>query len=1057
MRVHSLELQAFGPFAKRATIDFDALSEAGIFLLNGETGAGKTSVLDGICYALYGSLPGVRTGSKSLRSDHAAPDAVPEVICEFSTGGRRFEVTRSPAWERPSARSKNGFTTAQAQSRLRERIDGTWVEKSTRNDEVGQLLTEVLGLDREQFTKVAMLPQGAFAAFLRAKDKDREDLLRSLFDTSDYAMTERILGERLNAARAEAEEAARARTTTLQSLVADAETTLFAQANDADAGETGADNEEGPGQGLAPETGLPPEAREHLQAGQDAELGTVLREHIAATRTALGQARASAEAALAAAQKSRTALDERATRHRQLAELGSLRASHEDRAEEIAALGALLEADARAVGLRPYHQQLLDARTKSDAAHRRLADAVSAIESGEARAALDARDPGFQALLEAARGEQPDPTALGALGGHAGEAAKASRAAAALIEAALPEEAELAQARKDIDALQEDIEAGTHKQAERSTRIQALGEQLPVLRTRNAELAALAESAPGLESAVHAATERRDAVAARTKAEKAQLTAHSAWNNARTGTLEAKERVAELIALRLEQSAAALARELVDGDPCLVCGSTTHPEPATLPDGELIGAQGIEAAQGVLAAAEKSEEKYRAALKKADTALDVGRGKIGELSTEEAEADLLTATGAFALALASGAESAAAAVALGTAETELETLSAALASAATALEVAAARQQAEEAKATKLAARLEKLGRDGQSLSERHEALSAAAKCLETLAGAVHARLDAGTTLEDARLLWTGRLADIGAADTAAWQEQLLDDARRTAEQARVREHNDAAVRIKTLAEAPGIELARTEAAAGLGAPGEDDIEAAGHAVSRGAAARDGLLARDAVLASYAARLETALERLAALAVEAGPVIERFETLKGIADLARGAGENRLKMTLSTYVLAARLESVALAATERLLAMTGQRYSLLHDDTPRGNNKSGLGLQILDSWTGVRRDTQTLSGGESFMASLSLALGLADVIQHSSGGIDIETLFVDEGFGSLDAETLEEVMDALENLRSGGRVIGVVSHVADMKQRITTQLNVHKSRTGSTVSMQAGV
>ncbi|MGB9033282.1 MAG: SbcC/MukB-like Walker B domain-containing protein, partial [Paeniglutamicibacter sp.] len=502
---------------------------------------------------------------------------------------------------------------------------------------------------------------------------------------------------------------------------------------------------------------------------------------------------------------------------------------------------------------------------------------------------------------------------------------------------------------------------------------------------------------------------------------------------------------------------AALARELVDGEPCLVCGSTTHPEPATLPEGELIGAQDIEAAQALLATAEKSEEKHRSALKQADTALDVGRGKIGELSTQEAEAELKTATDAHAQALASAGESAAAARALETAETELEALKAALASAATALEVAAARKQAEEAKATKLAARLAKLGRDGQSLTERHLALSAAAKSLETVAGAVQVRLDAGTALEDARLLWVGKLADIGAADTAAWKELQLDDARRSTEQARVREHNDAAVRIKTLAEAPGIELARTEAAEGIGAPDEDDIEAAGQSVARGTEARDGLLARDAVLASYAARLETALERLAALAVEAGPVVERFETLKGIADLARGAGENRLKMTLSTYVLAARLESVALAATERLLAMTGERYSLVHDDTPRGNNKSGLGLQILDSWTGVRRDTQTLSGGESFMASLSLALGLADVIQHQSGGIDIETLFVDEGFGSLDAETLEEVMDALENLRSGGRVIGVVSHVADMKQRITTQLNVHKSRTGSTVSMQAGV
>ncbi|MCZ4150258.1 hypothetical protein BZG21_38375, partial [Escherichia coli] len=143
------------------------------------------------------------------------------------------------------------------------------------------------------------------------------------------------------------------------------------------------------------------------------------------------------------------------------------------------------------------------------------------------------------------------------------------------------------------------------------------------------------------------------------------------------------------------------------------------------------------------------------------------------------------------------------------------------------------------------------------------------------------------------------------------------------------------------------------------------------------------------------------------------------------------------KMTLSTYVLAARLEEVAIAATQRLDVMSGGRYSLHHDDSKQGNAKSGLGLQVLDSWTGKRRETQTLSGGETFMASLALALGLADVISHHSGAVDMQTLFVDEGFGSLDAETLEEVMLALENLCAGGRTIGLVSHVAEMKQRIT--------------------
>lgn len=159
-------------------------------------------------------------------------------------------------------------------------------------------------------------------------------------------------------------------------------------------------------------------------------------------------------------------------------------------------------------------------------------------------------------------------------------------------------------------------------------------------------------------------------------------------------------------------------------------------------------------------------------------------------------------------------------------------------------------------------------------------------------------------------------------------------------------------------------------------------------------------------------------------------------------------------MTLSSYVLAARLEQVALAASLRLATMSDARYTLRHSDAKKGNQKSGLGLEVVDEWTGISRDTATLSGGESFMASLSLALGLSDVVQQESGGLDIETLFVDEGFGSLDEQTLEQVMDALEGLRDGGRMVGLVSHVAEMKQRIPLHLHVHKGRNGSTVELK---
>ena len=161
-------------------------------------------------------------------------------------------------------------------------------------------------------------------------------------------------------------------------------------------------------------------------------------------------------------------------------------------------------------------------------------------------------------------------------------------------------------------------------------------------------------------------------------------------------------------------------------------------------------------------------------------------------------------------------------------------------------------------------------------------------------------------------------------------------------------------------------------------------------------------------------------------------------------------------MTLSSFVLAARLEEVAAAASERLLTMTAGRYSLVHSDARKGNAKAGLGLLACDAWTGIDRDTATLSGGETFLASLALALGLADVVTAESAGTRMEALFVDEGFGTLDEETLDEVMNVLDSLRASGRILGIVSHVSELRQRIPAQVHVRKSRNGSHVRVTAG-
>ncbi|HEX7717568.1 MAG TPA: SMC family ATPase, partial [Marmoricola sp.] len=183
------------------------------------------------------------------------------------------------------------------------------------------------------------------------------------------------------------------------------------------------------------------------------------------------------------------------------------------------------------------------------------------------------------------------------------------------------------------------------------------------------------------------------------------------------------------------------------------------------------------------------------------------------------------------------------------------------------------------------------------------------------------------------------------------------------------------------------------------------------------------------------------------------PVREEHALLAGLSQLVEGKGpDNPMRIRLASYVLSERLRQVVAAANERLARMTGRRYSLEHtDDRGAGEQRGGLSLLVRDDWNGLPRDPATLSGGETFVVSLALALGLADTVAHEAGGTDIDTLFIDEGFGSLDADTLEDVMDTLDSLRDGGRVVGLVSHVPELRSRVTTQLEVLKGRDGSTV------
>lgn len=1038
MRIHHLRISGFGPFAGTEDIDFDRLSAHGLFLLNGPTGAGKTSVLDAICFALYGSVPGARQDGKRLRSDHAEPGQEPSVTCEFSSQGRRFEVTRSPAWDKPSARGKNGFTVQQAKTLLRERIDGAWVEKSARNDEAGAEIMALLGMDREQFTRVVMLPQGDFAAFLRSKAADRLDLLQKLFGTQRFEALEQELSRQAAAAR----EDVAALSGQLGLLASRAETEA-APLRLPDAGAPPADDVPG--------------RLDWLQASVAGRLAE-LTEHAAAA-AALSQDRRSEVDSEAA----------RHERHRKLQAATARRKSVEDGAAHRDELSSRLARHRQAEVLQGQLQAV-------DAAAAKVHNAEAAAESALTLLRMAATDDGELARLgletlgsktlgsKSPGSETPGSETLGlepfAAGGRVPGAADELgrlRSLLAVVEARLPDEDRLQDLRKRHRSL-----AG--RQEELRLTVETLGNRAAHLQD---ERAVLADGMDQLEArSIEAALRRKEAAAAAElldivrrhgRAAQRRDLARIRHDDSREDLLEAKRHWLDLREVRLANAASELAAKLVAGEPCPVCGSGQHPRPA---DGGTTGpglAQDEEEAHRLYEAAEAAHALVAADLAEAEQAVAVLAGQGGTTPVEEARA------GAEA-ALAAAADAEKAAEELQDRRQRLEALDAGLGQARAALsetEAELSRTAVSLAEAAEQAAALDKAL---AALRGPHPSLTRRLRALEDAAAVLDKAVEAQTRLDAARLQSAEAqeqlelaLPGAGFATADDVRSQLLGAAEAAALEAAGRAAQDEAARVAGLFESEDIVLALEEAADGFRA---DEERLAALRLESATAQND---AREADLAAgLASRCLESLKTIAAdyqeLVRASREPAERAQMLAGLADAAAGRGENTYRMSLNSYVLAARLEQVALAASERLVAMSDGRYLLQHTDAKAARGaKSGLGLEVVDQWTGFRRDTSTLSGGESFMASLSLALGLADVVQQEAGGVEIETLFVDEGFGSLDEQSLEQVMDAIEGLRVGGRVVGLVSHVAEMKQRIGTQLQVIKSRNGSTLRISETV
>jgi len=990
MRLHRLDITAFGPFGGAQTVDFDELSAAGLFLLHGPTGAGKTSVLDAVCFALYGAVPGARQGG-SLRSDHAAPATRTEVTLELTVAGRRLEVTRQPPWERPKKRGA-GTTTEKAQSRLREydASAGSWKDLSRSHQEIGEEITQLLGMSREQFCQVVLLPQGEFARFLRADAEARGKLLGRLFDTHRFAEVEKRLAERRRAAEAEVRAGDAALLTDAHRMQQEAGDTVEVALPD-----------------LAP--GDPGLAESVLSWAAVAR--STARERL----TIAHRARVAAESAQAAADRVLDDVREVARLQRRFAEARERAARLEERADAHREAQARMERARKAEAVAPA----LDLREAAEAEHRR-----AAAEEMRARAAL------------------PETFAGAGAPGLAAAARKAAEELGGLQSARRAERrlAELAQERADLDR-QERADDDVLQEAEgwlatwEATRsgIEARIESAQEATTRAEQLAVKREPALNrLNAARH-----RDQFAQDTD------DAHARTLASRERATEARARWLDLKEQRLQGIAAELAAGLVDGEPCAVCGATEHPAPAR----KIAGHVDRETEERALAAYQRADERRTEDERRLGVvreALAAATAEAGDTPTAQLaeQAEEVERQHAEARATASGLH--AAREAREQAEREHERrLSAQQESARRVASRASLREALEREKAG-LERELEQARGAAGSVAARAAQLERRVALLTEAADAVRGAEDTAQRLKEA----DARLSDVafraGFDTPQAAAAALLDDAAHRELQRRLDawQSEEAAVRA-VLAEADTAAAAQ-QPPADLRAA-EQAAESAARRLRDAASAQDAAARRCAELDGLSARAARGVRRLA-------PLREEYDRVARLAALAAGtSADNERKMRLESYVLAARLEQVAAAATVRLRRMSSGRYTLVHSDDRSGRGRSGLGLHVVDAWTGRERDTATLSGGETFFASLALALGLADVVTDEAGGVRLDTLFIDEGFGSLDDQTLDEVLDVLDALRERDRCVGIVSHVADLRRRVHAQLEVVKGRTGSVV------
>ncbi|MCI2959241.1 SMC family ATPase [Agromyces atrinae] len=971
MRINRVEITGFGPYKSTQTVDFDAFADDGLFLIGGRTGAGKSSILDAICFALFDGVPRYDKTEARLRSDHCGPDDPTLVVLEFTVGDDRYRVERSPAYDRPKKRG-DGTTKTPASARLavlRRGAEGdVWEGLFARPADVGNELERVLGLSKEQFLQVVLLAQNRFQQFLLAKNDERQALLRTLFGTRRFRDYEDALAERTRVL-AEGLSVTRAR---IDQLVAQASRRLDVELMNLESADDAA-------------------AALHRQAEEAARVATIADEAHRVAATAHEGLTATAER-----QRRRVAAEQRLT---------ELDAS----AETIARARERLTLHRSAETVRPAVLAARAARSEAALAATALSTARAGVSHDDDRALLELERADLETHIERLLRDEGE------------------------LEAITADERALPGQRDALTAAESRLTTATTTLTDALTRSEELPARLEAALERitaSSVAAGRAESAAAELERCHAAARAAEMLDELLLALPAAEALELDQGRRRTAASIALDRLHER---RLGGHAAELAAALVDGEACSVCGSLEHPAPAETGD-DAVTESMVAAAVADLEAATRSADEAR-------TAADALRARIGEQRVRTDGVDRATLDERVTAASRAVALAAEAAETLVTETAERDALRRELDEAEARLTALREKRDAADVEASVARAalatatdRVEQHRGEFTTVAERLRDTTRRLRALRSVAEAERREESALSALATADEALAAQLTESGFADAESVEQALLSPTDQREVEASVRAHDEGRAIAKATLADPELEGLPSE-------PVDVDASAAAllvseHARDEARSARDALIERD----TSVAELLSAARAAASASAEAHA---EYETVATLAASLRGDTPNTKKMKLESYVLAAELEEIVAAANGRLRQMSGGRYRLEHSDALAYRKaSSGLGLQVLDLHTGRPRSTHSLSGGESFLASLALALGLAEVVTGRAGGVTLDTLFIDEGFGSLDGDTLEIAMGTLDSLRAGGRTIGLISHVEAMKEQIPAKLAI---------------